>query len=397
MSVILPGVSGTPAPGAFPRAGGTQFAVTSENASAVTLCLFSESGVEERLPMPSVDGVVWHGFVPDVGPGQRYGYRVAGPYEPASGHRFNPAKLLLDPYARAVDGAVTWSDALDGDNDQDSASSVPKSVVVDTAFDWGNDQPPRIPYADSVIYEAHVKGLTAAHPDVPEAHRGTYAGLAHPAVLKHLTDLGVTAIELLPVHQSLSNARLTSEGLENYWGYDTLGYFAPHAAYSAAVRAGTVGGQLAEFQAMVKAVHAAGLEVLLDVVYNHTVEAGADGPTLCLRGLDNSAYYRLVPGDLATYYDSTGCGNSLDTTEQDCLRLVMDSLRYWVTGRARRRFPVRPRADAGPSRGIVQPDVRLPRCRPSRPHTVAGQADRRALGRLPARQLRRGQVPARVE
>jgi isoamylase len=322
----------TPVPlGATPSEDGTTFAVASEAADQVILCLFDSAGVEQQLPLPVRDTGIWHGFVRGVGPGQRYGYRAAGRYEPPAGLRFNAAKLLIDPYARAIDGEITWDDTTLGGNDLDSAGSTPRSVVVDPTFDWGDDRSPRVPFAESVIYETHVKGITATHPQVPVEDRGTYAGLSHPAVIDYLTHLGVTAVELLPVHQSLTNATLAGKGLVNYWGYDTLGYFAPHAGYSAAVRAGLPGRQLAEFQSMVRALHAAGLEVILDVVFNHTVEAGADGPTLCLRGLDNAAYYRLDPADPASYFDTTGCGNSLDTGHPDCLRLVLDSLRYWVT------------------------------------------------------------------
>jgi isoamylase len=317
--------------GARPHDGGVTFAVSSDAATAVMLCLFDESGAEERLPMPAYDAGVWRGFVPGVGSGQRYGYRVRGPYDPAAGHRCNPAKLLLDPYARAIDGDVRWDRSLLGGNDEDSAGSVPRSVVVDMSFDWTGDVAPEIPYARSVVYETHVKGLTVRHPDVPPELRGTYAGLAHPAVLDHLTRLGITAVELLPVHQSLTNGILAAAGKVNYWGYDTIGYFAPHATYSAEVRAGRPGGQVAEFQGMVKALHAAGIEVFLDVVFNHTAEGNENGPTLCLRGLDNAGYYRLVPGDLAHYFDTTGTGNSLDLGHPDCLRLVMDSLRFWIT------------------------------------------------------------------
>ena len=331
MTEIWPG-SFVPVPlGAHPRDGGTTFAVSSDVATAVTLCLFDAAGAEERLPMPAYDAGVWRGFVPGVGPGQRYGYRVDGPYEPGAGHRCNPAKLLLDPYARAIDGDVRWHPSLLGDNRDDSKDATPRSLVVDPGFDWGDDRPPRTPYARSVIYETHVKGITARHPAVPEELRGTYAGLGHPAVLDHLTALGITAVELLPVHHSLTNGILADAGKVNYWGYDTIGYFAPHAGYSAAVRAGRPGGQVAEFKAMVKALHAAGLEVILDVVFNHTAEDNQLGPTLCFRGLDNAGYYRLVPGDYAHYFDTTGTGNSLDTGQPDCLRLVLDSLRHWVT------------------------------------------------------------------
>jgi len=317
--------------GATPSSGGTGFAVASEVADAVLLCLFDSHGRETQLPLPEYDAGVWHGFVPEVGPGQRYGYRVHGPYDPAWGLRCNPAKLLLDPYAKAITGGVAWDDSFAGDNPQDSAPFAPRSIVVDPAFDWGDDRPPATRLADSVIYEVHVKGITAAHPDVPLELRGTYAGLGHPAVLEHLVGLGVTAVELLPVQRSVTNGTLAARGLTNYWGYDPIGYFAPHESYSAAARAGRPGGEVAEFQAMVRALHAAGLEVLLDVVYNHTGEGNEHGPTLCHRGLDNDGYYRLVPGDLAHYFDTTGTGNSLDLSHPACLRMVLDSLRYWAT------------------------------------------------------------------
>ncbi|HST65358.1 MAG TPA: glycogen debranching protein GlgX, partial [Mycobacteriales bacterium] len=331
MTEIWPG-SFVPLPlGAHPHDGGTTFAVSSDVATAVTLCLFDAGGTEQRLDMPAHDAGAWRGFVPGVGPGQRYGYRVTGPYDPGTGARCNPAKLLLDPYARAIDGDVRWDPSLLGDNPDDSAAAAPRSLVVDTAFDWGADAAPQIPYGRTVLYETHVKGLTATHPDVPPELRGTYAGLAHPAVLDHLTGLGVTAVELLPVHHSLTNGILSDAGKVNYWGYDTIGYFAPHAPYSTEVRAGRAGGQVAEFQGMVKALHAAGLEVILDVVFNHTAEGNEHGPTLCFRGLDNAGYYRLVPGDNAHSFDTTGTGNSLDTGQPDCLRLVLDSLRFWIT------------------------------------------------------------------
>jgi isoamylase len=335
---------GRPAPlGATPRDGGTNFAVASGVAEAVDLCLFGEGGAETRVRLPDYDDGVWHGFVPDTGPGQAYGYRVHGPWDPARGLRCNPAKLLLDPYARAVHGEVTFAPEVygydqaspDAPSSLDSAGHVPRSVVIDGMFRWGADEPLRRSYADTVIYEAHVKGLTMRHPDVPEELRGTYAGLAHEAVIDHLTRLGVTAVELLPVHQSVPEAFLLQRGLTNYWGYNTIGYFAPHQGYSAAVRDGQPGGQVGqqvtEFKAMVRALHHAGLEVILDVVFNHTCEAGAGGPTLCFRGLDNPAYYRLQDGDPSRYYDTTGTGNSLNAGNPVTLRLIMDSLRYWLT------------------------------------------------------------------
>jgi isoamylase len=308
-------------------------------ADSVTLCLFDGSGGETQLPLPSYDAGVWYGFVPGVGPGQAYGYRVTGPYEPARGLRCNPAKLLLDPYARAISGQVAFGPEVFGyavnEPDQpsalDSAGHVPRGLVVDEAFDWTDGDPARRRYSDTIIYEVHVKGFTMRHPGVPGGLRGSYAGLAHEAAISHLVDLGVTAVELLPVHQSVPESFLVQRGLTNYWGYNTIGYFAPHNAYSAAVRAGRPGGQVAEFKAMVNALHAAGLEVLLDVVFNHTAEADHRGPTFCFRGLDNAAYYRLEAGDPSRYFDTTGTGNSLNAGDPVTLQLIMDSLRYWIT------------------------------------------------------------------
>ncbi len=331
---------GRPFPlGATPASDGTNFAVASDIADGVSLCLFDAAGAETQLPLLERDGGVWHGFAPGVRPGQRYGYRVSGPYQPGQGYRCNPHKLLLDPYALAIVGDVTWDDAVlgyvPGDPEAmsalDSSPYVPRGLVVATDFDWGADSPPAIPYSDSVIYETHVKGFTQRHPDVPPALRGTYAGFATPAAIGHLRSLGVTAVELQPVHHHEDDAFLRSRGLDNYWGYSTLGFFAPHAAYSAAVRAGRPGGQVAEFKSMVKALHAAGLEVILDVVFNHTAEGNHLGPTLSFRGFDNPAYYRLVAEDQRYYYDTTGTGNSMNADNPVCLRLIMDSLRYWVT------------------------------------------------------------------
>ena len=331
---------GRPAPlGATPGDAGTNFAVASGIAEGVELCLFDDAGAETRVRLPEYNDGVFHGFLPGVGPGQAYGYRVHGPWNPAGGLRCNPAKLLLDPYARAVHGEVTFGpevvdcDAADRDapSSLDSAGYVPRSIVADGTFAWGNDEPPRRTYSETILYEAHVKGLTMRHPGVPEPLRGTYAGLAHEAVTGHLTKLGVTAVELLPVHQHVPEEFLLQRGLTNYWGYNTIGYFAPHHAYSAAVRAGQPGGQLGEFKDMVRTLHQAGLEVILDVVFNHTCEGGPGGPTLCFRGLDNPAYYRLVPGNPRQYYDTTGTGNSLNAGNPVTLRLIMDSLRYWLT------------------------------------------------------------------
>ncbi|MFE0388485.1 glycogen debranching protein GlgX [Streptomyces bungoensis] len=312
---------------------GTNFALFSEVAERVDLILVDEAGARTPVRLHEVDGFVWHAYLPGVGPGQRYGYRVHGPWQPSLGHRCNPAKLLLDPYARAVDGQIDNHASLyerspDGPAPADSAGHSMLGVVTDPYFDWGDDRPPRTPYADSVIYEAHVRGLTRTHPDVPERLRGTYAGLAHPAVLEHLTTLGVTAVELMPVHQFVQDGVLQDRGLANYWGYNTIGFFAPHNAYAAF---GSLGQQVDEFKAMVKALHAAGLEVILDVVYNHTAEGNERGPTLSFRGIDNASYYRLVDGDWGHYYDTTGTGNSLLMRHPYVLQLIMDSLRYWVT------------------------------------------------------------------
>jgi glycogen operon protein len=331
---------GRPFPlGATPGPEGTNFAVASGIADGVTLCLFGAAGRERQIPLQEQDAGIWHGFAPGIGPGQRYGYRVSGPYDPARGLRCNPNKLLLDPYARAIAGEIEWSDEVlgyvpgspDSFSTLDSAPHVPRSLVADDDFDWGADAHPAIPYSDTVVYETHVKGFTQLHPDVPPELRGTYTGLASRAALDHLTGMGITAVELLPVHQHVDDGFLRSKGLDNYWGYSTLGFFAPHATYSAEVRAGRLGGQVAEFKAMVKALHAAGLEVILDVVFNHTAEGNHLGPTLSFRGLDNPAYYRLTTDDRRYYFDTTGTGNSPNADDPTCLRLIMDSLRYWVT------------------------------------------------------------------
>ncbi len=335
----VPTRPGRPFPlGATLADGGTNFAVASSSAEGMLLCLFDEAGTETLVSFDEYDAGVWHVFLPGVGPGQHYGLRAIGPWDPPRGLRTNPAKLLLDPYASAVTGSVTYGPHLLGHDVADpgrpsaldSAGHVPRSLVVDPAFDWAGDTSPSHGMADSVIYEVHVKGFTMNHPAVPDAQRGTYAGLAHEAAIDHLVGLGVTAVELLPVHHNVPEGFLVERGLTNYWGYNTIGYFAPHGGYSAAVRAGRPGGQVAEFKSMVAALHAAGLEVILDVVYNHTAEAGPDGPTLCFRGLDNPAYYRLDPNDRSRYIDTTGCGNSLNAGDPQCLQLIMDSLRHWV-------------------------------------------------------------------
>jgi glycogen operon protein len=314
---------------------GANFAIFSEVATRVELCLF-ERGAETRLPLTEVDAFVWHGFVPGIEPGQRYGYRVHGPYDPERGHRCNPNKLLIDPYAKAVDGDVRWDRAVYGYDwgdpgrmsQTDSAPFVPRSVVINPYFDWGNDRAPGIPYHHSVIYEAHVRGLTMRHPGVPERLRGTYAGLGHPAVVDYLSRLGVTAVELMPIHHLVHDQFLVEQGLSNYWGYNTIGFFAPYHGYAAG---GAGGQQVQEFRGMVKSLHAAGIEVILDVVYNHTAEGNELGPTLAFRGIDNAAYYRLVDDEPEHYMDYTGCGNSLNARNPQMLQLIMDSLRYWVT------------------------------------------------------------------
>ena len=316
---------------------GTNFAVFSEVAENVELCLFDADGNETRVTLPEVDGFVWHGFLPNVESGQRYGYRVHGPYDPPSGRRCNPNKLLLDPYSKAIDGTFQWDQSLfsynfsdpDSRNDDDSAASMPKSVVINPYFDWGVDRPPQREYADSIIYEAHVKGLTETHPDIPEQSRGTYAGIAHPAIIEHLKTVGATAIELMPVHHFANDSTLIDKGLSNYWGYNTIGFFAPDAKYSTS--SATPGNQVQEFKSMVRTLHEAGIEVILDVVYNHTAEGNHMGPTVSMRGIDNAAYYRLVDDDKRYYMDYTGTGNSLNVGHPHSLQLIMDSLRYWVT------------------------------------------------------------------
>ena len=331
---------GRPYPlGATVTRGGTNFAVASEVAHGITLCLLGAGGDETQIPLVDYDAGVWHAFVPGVGHGQAYGYRAAGPYDPAHGIRCNEAKLLLDPYARAVAGEMTNGPAVlgysDGDanipSNLDSATDVPHSLVVDGAHPWHDSGPLRRPYADTIIYETHVKGFTMKHPEVPEELRGTYAGLGHEAATGYLTDLGITAVELLPVHEFVPEGLLTDRGLTNYWGYNTIGFFAPSHRYSAAVRAGQPGGQVGEFKAMVDALHGAGLEVILDVVFNHSAEGNQLGPTLCFRGLDNPVYYRLDNDDARFYFDTTGTGNSLNAGHPRTLQLMMDSLRYWLT------------------------------------------------------------------
>ncbi len=327
---------GAPYPlGATWDGAGVNFAIFSENAEAVDLCLFDADGGEQRVRLHEQTDLVWHAYLPDSRPGQQYGYRVHGPYRPEDGHRFNPHKLLIDPFAKRIDGDIAWSDRLfgyrigsDGDeapDEHDSAAHVPKSVVVDPAFVWGEDKLLRRPWEETLIYEVHLKGFTKQHPDVPPDLRGTYAGMASHAAIDYLLELGVSAVELLPVHHHVDDRRLVEMGLTNYWGYNTIGFFAPDSRYAAA------GDPVGEFKTMVKRLHAAGIEVILDVVYNHTGEGNHLGPTLSFRGIDNAAYYRLSEEDRRYYVDYTGTGNTLNAVHPRTLQLIMDSLRYWIT------------------------------------------------------------------
>jgi glycogen operon protein len=333
---------GFPAPlGATWTGDGTNFAVFSEHAVKVEVCLYEDgdSTPSRTIELPERTHLIWHGLMPEVGPGTRYGFRVHGAYDPQAGFRFNPAKLLIDPYSKAIDGQLTWSDEsypynvespeddLEPD-DRPNDDLMPKSVVIDPGFDWQGDKAPETPLLESVIYEVHVKGFTKLHPDVPEHLRGTYAGLAQPVIIDHLKGLGVTAIELLPVHEFVDDHFLLQNDLCNYWGYSTLGYFAPARRYSSS---GSLGEQVREFKEMVRALHAAGIEVILDVVYNHTCEGNHLGPALSFRGTDNSSYYRLLPGRPRYYMDFTGTGNTLNPTHPQVLTMITDSLRYWVT------------------------------------------------------------------
>ena len=319
---------------------GVNFALFSENATDVDLCLFNkpeDTSESERIKIREVSHNVWHVYLPGVQPGQLYGYRVYGPYEPQNGHRFNPNKLLIDPYAKAISGTIQWHDSLFGYemghpeedlsfSDIDSAPFCPRSVVIDPGFDWGGDKLPNTPYHRTIIYETHVKGFTRLHPGIPEEIRGTYAAIAHPATIKYLNDLGITAIELMPIHHFVTDRTLKDKGLTNYWGYNTIGFFAPDVRYSSS---GVLGGQVKEFKNMVKELHKAGIEVILDVVYNHTAEGNQLGPTLSFRGIDNASYYRLTE-EKRYYMDYTGTGNTLNAQLPSVLRLIMDSLRYWI-------------------------------------------------------------------
>jgi isoamylase len=333
---------GTPHPlGATWDGEGVNFAIFSEHATGVDLCLFDDPGDPEpaaTVSMPEATDRVWHAYLPDIRPGCAYGYRIEGPYEPAEGHRFNPAKLLIDPYAKAVTGEIHWSDELFGytvgnpdadlqPDDRDSAPVMPRSLVVDPAFTWGEDRPPRTPWNRSIIYECHVRGMTKLHPGVPDALRGTYLGLSSDPVIDHLLGLGVTAVELMPVHQFVPERNLVERGLTNYWGYNSIAFFAPHVSYATGGR----GEQVTEFKSMIKTLHRAGIEVILDVVYNHTAEGNELGPTLSFRGIDNRVYYRLDPEDMRRHVDFTGTGNSLNISHPRTVALIMDSLRYWVT------------------------------------------------------------------
>ncbi|GAB3530086.1 glycogen debranching protein GlgX [Pontibacter brevis] len=334
---------GSPYPlGATPDEEGVNFAIYADNATGVELCLFNsveDDKESSKIKMVERSHQVWHTYVPGLKPGQLYGYRVHGPHDPQNGHRYNPNKLLIDPYAKAISGTIEWHDSLFGYkfghpdedlsmNETDSAPFIPKAVVVDSTFNWEGDKAPKIPYYKSIIYETHVKGFTQMHPDIPEEIRGTYAGLAHPVTIKYLQELGITAIELMPVHHFITDRYLVEKGLTNYWGYNSIGFFAPDVRYSSS---GTLGEQVTEFKNMVKALHKAGIEVILDVVYNHTGEGNHMGPTLSFKGIDNASYYRLVEDNKRYYMDYTGTGNTMNANLPSVLRLIMDSLRYWIT------------------------------------------------------------------
>ena len=328
---------GNPFPlGATYDGAGTNFSLFSEVAERVELCLFNEQGDENRVDLPEVSGHCWHGYFPGIEPGQRYGFRVHGPWAPENGHRCNPAKLLLDPYAKTIEGDIRWDEAVfpylfsagpDVRNDMDSAPFMPKCIIPQPYFNWAGDRPLQRPWHETIIYELHVKGFTARHPAIPPDLRGTYAGLAHPAAIDYLQQLGITAVELMPVHYFVQDKHLVDQGLSNYWGYNTISYFAPHADFAADKRPGSA---VAEFKQMVKALHQAGIEVILDVVYNHTAEGNQFGPVLCFKGIDNAYYYRTLEHDRRHYMDYTGTGNSLHMRHPHVLQLIMDSLRYWV-------------------------------------------------------------------
>jgi isoamylase len=315
---------------------GTNFSLFSEAADRVELCLFDDAGHQTSVDLPETTALCWHGYLPSIRPGQRYGFRVHGPWAPEKGLWCNPSKLLLDPYAKAIDGSWDWNEAIfpyhfnepeNSKNDLDSAAFVPKCVVINPFFDWGNDRPPNTPWHKTVVYEAHVKGFSKTHPHIPEALRGTYAGMAHPVATEYLTSLGITAVELLPVHQFVQDSTLIAKGLRNYWGYNSIGYLAPHNEYAAG---GQRGEQVQEFKHLVKTLHTAGIEVILDVVYNHTAEGNHLGPVISFRGIDNAAYYRVLAENHRYYMDYTGTGNTLNMRHPHVLQLIMDSLRYWV-------------------------------------------------------------------
>ena len=385
---------------------GVNFALFSQVAQKVELCLFDEEDNETRIEMTEQNSYVWHNYLPGIQPGQRYGYRVYGPYDPSRGLRCNPNKLLLDPYAKAIEGNIDgdeslfsyWfssPDDLGNMNTLDSSAHTMKAAVVNPYFDWGNDQHPNISYHDSVIYEAHVRGMTNLNKDVPADIRGTYAGLAYPSVIEYLKKLGVTAIELMPIHQFVNDSFLQEKGLSNYWGYNTIGFFAPHNAYSSS---GQRGEQVNEFKSMVKAYHRAGMEVILDVVYNHTAEGNDRGPTLSFKGIDNGSYYRLVDNDPRHYFDTTGTGNSLLMRSPHALQLITDSLRYWVTEMHVDGF----RFDlAGPLAPAHQPvprgrqAIRILRHRRTGSGHLPRQAHRRTMGSR-FRRLSGGRLPVQL-
>ncbi len=374
---------------------GTNFSIFSEMATKVQLCLFDEAGVETCLDLPEMTALCWHGYLPNVRPGQRYGFRVHGPWAPENGQWCNPSKVLLDPYAKAIDGAWQWNEAVfpyhfnapeSSRNDADSAPYVAKSVVINPFFDWGSDRRPNTPWHRTVVYETHVKGFTQRHPEIPPEIRGSYAGMAHPVSVRYLQKLGVTAVELLPVHQFVQDSTLAEKGLRNYWGYNSIGYLAPHNEYTSS---GQCGEQVQEFKHLVKTMHDAGIEVILDVVYNHTAEGNHLGPMLSFKGIDNAAYYRLVGDNRRYYMDYTGTGNTLNMRHPHVLQLIMDSLRYWVLDMHVDGFRFDLAATPCARAARRRPAVGVLRSDPAGSGRQPGQADRGAVGR------RRGWLPGR--
>ena len=384
---------------------GVNFAIFSEHATKVELCLFDsheDKKEKSKIVLPERTDMVWHAYLPDAEPGQLYGYRVHGPYEPQNGHRFNPNKIILDPYAKGIGRTLIWDDSVFGYqagqddltfDDRDNAAFCPLGAVIDTAFTWGDDRPPHTPWHKTLIYEAHVRGLTMQHPGVPEDRRGTYSALASEPIINHLLDLGVTALEILPVHFHLDDRYLLDKGLTNYWGYNTLNFFSPHPEYASHISPRRA---VQEFKVMVRGLHAAGIEVILDVVYNHTCEGNHMGPTLCWRGIDNASYYRLVPDVRRYYSDFTGCGNTLNMTSPRVLQMIMDSLRYWVTEMHVDGFRFDLGEHACTRIARRRSPRRILRHHPSGSDSLTSKADRRALGCWP-RGIPGGKFPSAVD